>query len=626
MGIPPTRYTVTLPDQINHEIENNAESQLRNMAERFRIFAQKLAPFNKLPESVVDYEEILIEWLLYVEAFSEINLGLDKNTEQELSDTLGKEVDVPRTTTLTREENYLCAKFVEHTIKDAPDAFEILARIASIGLLTEVVQDFVKPNTPIRKSDLKVYLDGPVAMELLGVSGRAAKKNTTLIIRELQRIGVGVGVFSQSIVEIKDNLTAVLTKPHPIGPTAQALLKKEVLRDYVIRIAADPEKFLKNLDIRISRQTLSHPPDDHEYFTEEQRDMIYSALTFHQESPNARDHDADVTALVMRQRRGHKDPDIFKSKVLLMTKNGLLAQRVRKKCVQMGVLSQASIPPVVHRKVITASIWLRTGFGTKELDVPKRLLMANCERILAIHPSVVDKVKELTKSLDDEEKVRQIDILVNEPRSSQILMDKILGAPSVLNTENIEELIEEMLHPLLEKERKKGNEAIKEEQTKSNKKIQEISNNLIQTQAEKSAIQAQLNKKRNEDTEAITALCKDAERILAKNRRFKKTGSGVLAVIMSALSLPISSVWSYLVFLPSIPLAYLTITGNKWIGTLTTEKHAKKVLSELAEKRGLAGKISYFVIDWDGEHFEIARIQGLSEVDTDMLQPKSELQ
>ena len=162
-----TNYTITLPDQIlDVEIEQSAERQLRAIAEKFQIFAQELDPFSAIPSAVEEFEEILIEWLLYVEAFSEKNLDFTTRTVKEPSGTLRRVVDVPRTTTLKDEENFLCARFVEHAITSDPEASETLARIASIGLLTEVIQDFVKPDTPVETSNLAVYLDAPVAMEV----------------------------------------------------------------------------------------------------------------------------------------------------------------------------------------------------------------------------------------------------------------------------------------------------------------------------------------------------------------------------------------------------------------------------------------------------------------------------
>ena len=601
-----TNYIISVPDRIlNVEMEATAERQLRDLAQKFQIFAQNLSPLTAIPRDVEEFEDILIEWLLYVEAFSEKNLAFTTRAVKDASGTLRQVVDVPRTTALKDEEVFLCARFVEDAIETDPEASETLARIASIGLLTEVVQDFVKPDTPIETSNLIVYLDAPVAMEFLGVSGRAARENTAPVISELRRIGAKVRIFGQSVDEIEHSLKAVLANPRPTGPTAQALARGDVLPDYVTQVSASPGVFLEDAGIRVTQRTLDQFPTEHAYFTGEQRDDIYSALTF-QQNLSARDHDADVTTLIMRQRHGNEHSDIFKTRFLLMTRNGLLAQLVRRKCVELGLMSPFSIPPVVHRRVVTASMWLRTGLGPNDLEVPKRLLLANCERVLAIRPSVVDEVKKLTDALGDEEKVRQLDVLVSQHRSAQMLMDKTLGAPSVVNQENFGELFEQMLYPHLEEERKRSDEAIKQEREERIRRVSDVESELKRSRILESVTAADLRDRTAEDRAVVEALCEDVASMLATRRRNRKLIGGALALALC--SPPLFGPWfwqSYLSFVLALPLGYLTITGSSWIGTEISDEKARNTLLEVADKRGLAAMISRFEIDWCGDRFEI---------------------
>lgn len=601
-----TSYIITLPDQIlNVETEATAVRQLRALAESFQAFAQDLSPLIEVPNDVEEYEEILIEWLLYVEAFSEQNLDFTTKTFKDRTGTLRQVVDVPRTTNLSDEESFLCARFVEHAINHDPEASETLARIASIGLLTEVVQDFVKPDTPVETSNLTVYLDAPVAMEYLGVSGRAARENTEPVIAELRKIGASVRIFNQSVNEVGNNLRAVLANPRPTGPTAQALARKEVLQEYVTQVAANPGRFLDDAGIGVVHRTLDQFPAELAYFTDEQKDDMYGALTF-QQNPQARAHDADVTTLIIRQRRGHEERDIFKSRFLLMTRNGLLAQIVRKRCVEWGVISPYAIPPVVHRRVVTASMWLRTGLGPNDLEVPKRLLLANCERVLAIRPSVVDEVKRVADALGDEEQVRQLDVLIKQHRSTQMLMDKTLGAPSVVNQDNFGELFHQMLHPHLEEERKRHREAIREEQAKGRRTVEEVTSELEQARRVENAVAVKLSERFQEDREVVETLCENVTKILEIQRRNRKWLACGLAVVLCSLPLFGPSDWyNYLSILPAILLGYLTITGNKWIGTVTSKDQAIAMLDTIAEERNLTTKLSRFQAHWRGDHFEI---------------------
>jgi len=601
-----TTYTITLPDQIlEPETEASVNQQLREIAEQFKEFSASLSPLTAIPLHIEEFEDILIEWLLYVEAFSEQNLDFKTQSRVDSSGQIRQIVEVPETTSLKDEEKFLCARFVQHAIKTDPKASEVLARIASIGLLTEVVQDFVKPNTPVTTSNLVVYLDAPVGLELLGVSGKAARENTKPIISELQRIGASIRIFGQSVDEIKHSLQSVLQNPRPTGPTAQALARGEALRDYVAEVSRNPEPFLENLGVRVTYRTLDQTPSEHTYFTEEQSTQIYGALSF-QQNVRARDHDTDVTTLVMRHRRGYEDRDIFKSRALVLTRNGLLAQLVRRRCVDMGVLSPTAVPPVVHRRVLAAAMWLRTGLGAQDLEIPKRMLLANCESVLAIRPGVVEAVKKLTDALGDEEKARQLDLLVSQDRSAQMLMDKTLGAPSVVTEENLPELFKEMLHPHLEEERKRGEEAVEEERVKGKRRLRKAAKDLQAAKKAESDAAAVLDARLQEDRQIVEALCREVQSKLERRRRRNKFLGVVLAFAFCLPPVLLPSIWqTYFSIALALPLAFMTITGNKVLGTLTSEQNAFLALETAAEARSLRRKVSSFKIEWNENHFSV---------------------
>lgn len=606
LAIEQTTYTISLPDQIlEPALEASVNAQLRAIAEQFKAFSESLSPLTALPLDVEEFEDILIEWLLYVEAYSEHNIDFKISTNPDSSGTLRQTVEIPHTTSLTNEEEFLCARFVQHAIETDPGISEVLTKIASIGLLTEAVQDFVKPDTPVEETNLVIFLDAPVALELLGVSGAAARENTQPIISELQRIGASIRIFSQSVEELKSNLRGVLQNPRPTGPTAQAMARGDVLKEFVVEVCSNPESFLEDLGVGMTHRPIEQTPSEHSFFTNDNRTEIYSALAF-QQNPRARDHDSDITTMVMRQRRGVEDRDLFKSRFLVMTRNGLLAQLVRKKCVQMGLLSSTAMPPIVHRRVIAAIMWLRTGLGSNGLEVPKRLLLANCASVLAIRPGVVEAVRRITDALGDEEKARQLDLLVTQDRSAQMLMDKTLGAPSVVTKANISQLFEEMLHPHLEEERKRGAVLAEEEKKIGRQNLKNANAELQKSKETENSLAEKLGERLKEDREAVEALCGNIESTLATKRKWMRGLGLALAIIFCLPPFLYPSIWQiWLTFPFAILLAYLTITGSKLIGTVTSEKKALSALKATANARRLDAKLSRFNIGWNGEEFSL---------------------
>lgn len=255
-GAKDTTYTIQMADNGEPDASTQTvEAELRRIATQFKEFSEALSPLTTIPRDVEEFEDILVEWLLYVEAFSEKSIEFKAGVKPDVSGKLRQVVEIPNTTSLRDEEKFLCARFVKHAIEENQGSAEVLARIAAIGLLTEVVQDFVKPVTSVDKTDLVVYLDAPVAMELLGVSGKLARENTAPVVAELIRIGASVRIFGQSLDEIKNNLQAVLKNPRPTGPTAHALLRREVLREYVNEVSRNPAPLLDAVGVKATYRT-----------------------------------------------------------------------------------------------------------------------------------------------------------------------------------------------------------------------------------------------------------------------------------------------------------------------------------------------------------------------------------
>ena len=128
-----------------------------NFAKIADVLAAIIDEFEKFPPRVTDllnYErsreeltEILIRFVISLDAYGEAAFVAEvnrlANEEQSILAQL-EEGGRP----LSSDDRYMCARFVKHICRERPDFVTHFARLASIGLLTEVVEDFVKPTTP----------------------------------------------------------------------------------------------------------------------------------------------------------------------------------------------------------------------------------------------------------------------------------------------------------------------------------------------------------------------------------------------------------------------------------------------------------------------------------------------
>lgn len=271
---------VSLGD-INPDIRN-IEITLTEVIERFAEFIRELSPLTLYEKTKEQLSDILVEWLVSIDAYSESVLrqnAIQKSTEG----TLAIYQELPDGSSLSSEDKYLCARFVKQLVDENSQLLDSLTGIAAAGLLTEVVRDFHKPVTKVQQSTLAIYLDSSVALEFLGVSGAEASRNVRAVIEGAQSIGCSIRVFDSTLGEMTHALDAVLKRDRPAreGPTATAMRRGEVEEAYVREVARDPPSFLNRKGIGIVKRSPDQFPNEHVYFSKDLIEALYSRINWH---------------------------------------------------------------------------------------------------------------------------------------------------------------------------------------------------------------------------------------------------------------------------------------------------------------------------------------------------------
>ncbi len=424
------------------------------IGQKFRAFLDASFPDVSNNATPAKLASDLIEWLVSIDAFT-----VKKIREQ----ILGYEVDefgtmLPKLSgtqtanTLDHQESYLCARFAK-SLSDAQDPlFEELVRLAQVGLLTEVVQDFGKPVDTVNKTDLTLYLDSPLALDALGMSGKASRDSMVPVLEALKGIGGRIVVLRVSVEELKTSLNAMLqaNRAYRTGPTAEALRRREITERDVTSVARAPENALLKLGITVEERTLSMYPNEHKFFT--QADFSQMKKIYGIWAPNyaAEDHDATLVTMVMRRRGQTRSADFLTSKFVAVSKNSSVITDAEGYCYQRQMLMRGQVPPVIHSKQLSTMVWLRTGLSTG-YDVPRSTLLAACQRVLSLTPRMIDlaisKAREMSEKTEEE-----LRACLTVDRSSMVLMDRTTGDPRLLTGRDMGELLEEMKKAVAEKE------------------------------------------------------------------------------------------------------------------------------------------------------------------------------
>ncbi|MPR06303.1 hypothetical protein [Microvirga tunisiensis] len=422
---------------------------LERITDEFQAFAPQVSDIAPVTLARKELKDLLIGFLVSLDAYTEqafsewvdrSQLDIEKQNILEQLEEGGK--------ALTPELRYLCARFLRDLVKDKPEFVPHLARLASAGLLAEVVEDFVKPTTIETRSDLVVVLDAPVALNLLGLSGAAARDDIRNVVESLRGIGCSFIVLPVSCDEMSRNLASMLRLPltQRHGPTYDAMRKGEVQEDYVRAVMNDPQRALEGVGVTVRPVNLTTYPYQIRHFSEAHYEELLS--DFRWQSIDARDHDATSTALTMRLRAGNRTSDLFRAKYVFVTTNPRFERIARDFCIANRMIGDNHVPPVVLQREVAMAAWLRTGFAgedeaTANVDIPRSHLIASCERVLRTRKEVTEAVHRTLSDIAPD-RLAQFELLMSDQRSVQRLMDETLGEERLVTPENIDKLWDEM--------------------------------------------------------------------------------------------------------------------------------------------------------------------------------------
>jgi hypothetical protein len=435
-------YRIVCPIADTEGEDDVFQDRAKEVISEIRRLISELSPLKDIDKTDDQLLDGLVEWLLSIEASSVEDLKTIRKVEY-AGNKLVYRTMIVDDKSLSKEE-YLYARFVMELVESNSPLAGFIIELASVGLITEVVRDFQKPTSSVKNTSLAVYLDSPVLMDLLGASGRAPQDNVKAILQRLASLGGSVRVFRVSIEEMQTSLYAVLLRPpsHREGPTAEAIRRNEVPEAFLRQLLNSPDGIIKKFDVAILDQNEDAYPNEHKFFTSKDIQDLYADIHW-VEDDRPRYHDALVAGLIMRKRAGARGNDIFELKHVLVTQNPHFAPVARRLARQMNYVGPGHVGPVIHQRQLATAVWLRAGLGASDQEVPRRFMLSACQRVLSLHRNLMERVRAEARNLEGVSE-ELLEMLFTEGRSTQVLLDKTLGAAGVIDASNIGQLISEM--------------------------------------------------------------------------------------------------------------------------------------------------------------------------------------
>lgn len=436
-------YLVQCPPttQVPKELADFQKTTSRLVVE-YREFIGFLSPLSQVNRTDSELIDGLVDWLMLLDR-SGSNSIQKATTHYKIGKKLVLNVPDAQEGGALSEDTFLAARFVEHLFEHDSEFIPFLIELSEVGLVTEVVRDFQRPSSAVEKTNLAIYLDAPLAMDYIGLSGTPQRQSVSLMLDGIKRAGGSLRIFRESVLEIQASLHALLSRPiaERTGPTADALRRREVLEPFVREVAAHPEKYLTACGVAPIEDTLDMYPNQHRFFTKDAYEHLYSQIAWVREDA-ARHHDALIATLAFRKRAGHRTSDIFDSRHVVVTRNPAFPQLARRIAKEHHFIGESHVGPVIHSRQLATAVWLRMGTQNKA-EIPRSYLLSACRRVLTLRKNIVEKVNEFKATLSPEQ-AEQLEVLISSDRSAQVLMDKTLGSSNVIDAKSMPTLLEEM--------------------------------------------------------------------------------------------------------------------------------------------------------------------------------------
>lgn len=343
------------------------------------------------------------------------------------------------------QQSYVCARFISELSETDAEFTDDIVELSKLGLIGDLVREFQKPQSSVKRTNVQIYIDSPLLMELIGLSGPKAQKSIAFLIKVAKSKGAGINVFAKSIKEMRQNLKTTFGPGNPsyqrYGATHEAVQRGDTSLAFVQSVIQNAENIIKS---EYGINIFNKIPNSN-YFGNQDLDKLRNDLSHaysgqHQSGFRA-DHDATAVASIMRLRsEGSETNDLWSAGHIFLTRNRKFKETARTYCMSVRSYGGSGdyfyddddVGPVVDIRELASSIWLRFGDGSND-EIPRLHLLAGCERILRFNKKSMQKIQSavLKLGLDPEknsEKIDQIRITLMNPIGAMRTQDMLRGS------------------------------------------------------------------------------------------------------------------------------------------------------------------------------------------------------
>jgi len=475
-------------------------------------------------------------------------------------------------------DEYFASEFITWAAEHQKDIFDWLADLGGTAFVAEALIEIRTPRANQNiKTNVTIYLDAPFLMELLGCSGQAARDDAKFIVDTLQSQRIPVAVLSHSIKELCGNLRGVLkaTSHRRTGPTAKALLYREVTEDYLESVLHDPKYFVVKLNIKIiDPEKLSHLIYEN-VFTDKDEQNFYAAIYGIYDHELAREKDVASIAWIMRRRNAETSRDVLRSKHILLTRNTLLVRYAKKFAVENCGYPKNAAGPAILARELAGILWLIVG-QIERHELSKRQLVLSCERARSAAPQVVSAMYDAVQNINPKN-AELLWAAMQKPTYLSMAMDAVSSSSGQVNLAAAEATIEKIREDLIREER--AHSADNLERKKEKFDTENALQKIINSNLEKERISLI-----NKNKEFIDNLRSNSQRLWNNNEKLGRCFFLVSRISMNAILIVVAvgmavygtdfftATWQWKAVVSALATLFLLYFGNRKFSNILREK------------------------------------------------------
>jgi hypothetical protein len=274
---------------------------------------------------------------------------------------------------------FIVSRFVNHISSKVPDVFRYFVTVLTGRMLANALlaSDLSSLGMKFRKTS--IYIDTPLVLQLLGVTGKETQAHSREILRLLTDGGARLSVFSHTLDEtnyVLKNAERYLEMPTGgSGNVIMALREAEISPSDVALIRFRIVDLLLDEGI----QVVETPRYVEKYQIDElslEQEMKNAGLNYRSEMAKKADINSIRSAYVLRA--GASPERVENSIALILTSNVALAKAAYTYGRKYREFKYVS--PVITDFSLANIVWIKSPL--KHPDVPAHLLLAHCYSVL----------------------------------------------------------------------------------------------------------------------------------------------------------------------------------------------------------------------------------------------------